>query len=317
MMGTLKGLWLGMVYAVQGTYLVLQNPMLRQKHHLRLFLQLSILSFLLVGVAHILVGLPIHLLRLFFWMLSPSVHLSMDAMLTSCHSSLHDLIGALPFVLLFFMRYLYPQPLDTLFMEALVFVEKQQHLQPQCLGKQTKKMNQLTFAQYLSMQKKRSRVWQNMKDTGTRTWNKVRLGLILYVLSMIPYFGLFVFPLAGGLATFKTLGPTQGCLIGLCFLYIPSWSSFCIRGLLGMRVLMRELLEPYFSRMGMTHQEKRQWCDGRRDILFGFSAMAYLLIQIVPIFNFLAYGVIQASASYMVLMTDPYNHLPSRKRNNI
>jgi uncharacterized protein involved in cysteine biosynthesis len=72
-----------------------------------------------------------------------------------------------------------------------------------------------------------------------------------------------------------------------------------------MRVLMRELMEPYFSRMGMTHKEKRRWFDSRRDILFGFSVIAYLLIQTIPIFNFLAYGVIQASASYMVLVTEP------------
>lgn len=83
-------------------------------------------------------------------------------------------------------------------------------------------------------------------------------------------------------------------------------TGFIIRGLLGMRVLMRELLEPYFSRMGMTHKQKRKWFEGRRDILFGFSAIAYLLIQLVPIFNFLAYGIIQAAASYMlVIVTEP------------
>ncbi|ORZ15093.1 hypothetical protein BCR42DRAFT_416384 [Absidia repens] len=381
----LKGLWLGVVYAVEGIHLVLQNPALRQKQHLRIFLQLSILSFMLIGAAQILVGLPIHCLRLFFWVLSPSFlhddH-AINSTLTFWHTTLHNLISALPFVLLLFMRYLYPQPLDNLFMESLEFVDgrqtksgtlgqqhhqqqprqrqsrskkyssishhqqphsdqkvpsditllppqqqqqqqqqqeqqqqQQQHQKQQQRKRQPRYQQQrtmdnrsepLSFAQQLAMQKKRSRYWQNLKDSSARTWKKVRLGLMLGMLSMIPIVGQFVFPAAGAFATFKALGRTQAILVGLCFLCLPSWiTSFAIRGLLGMRVLMRELLEPYFSRMGMTHKEKRRWFDSRRDILFGFSVIAYLLIQMVPIFNFLAYGVIQASASYMVLVTDP------------
>ncbi|CAO3625209.1 unnamed protein product [Cunninghamella echinulata] len=149
--------------------------------------------------------------------------------------------------------------------------------------------------------------WQNMKDYLSRSWKKFRIGIILGALSMIPYVGIFVFPAAGAFATFKSLGRTQGIIVGICFLCLPKWvTGFIIRGLLGMRVLMRELLEPYFSRMGMTHKQKRKWFEGRRDILFGFSAIAYLLIQLVPIFNFLAYGIIQAASAYMlVLVTDP------------
>lgn len=78
-----------------------------------------------------------------------------------------------------------------------------------------------------------------------------------------------------------------------------------IRALLGMRALMRELLEPYFVRMNMTHKEKRKWFSGRKDVLFGFSAIAYILIRI-PVFGFIGYGVAQAAAAYMLTaVTDP------------
>lgn len=225
----LKGLWLGVIYSVEGIYLVLQNPVLRQKHQLRIFLQLSILSFMLTGFAQILVGLPIHLLRLFFWTLSPTFlqdHHAVNATLTLSHAILHDLISALPFVLLLFMRYVYPQPLDNLFMESLVFVDKQYHQGHRAAlpSKQLKRdhatkpsrtqhktpLNELTFSQRLVMQKKRSRHWQNLKDSGARTWKKVRLGLLLGTLSMVPYFGAFVFPAAGKFAQRKEWRESRG-----------------------------------------------------------------------------------------------------------
>ncbi|CAO3593310.1 unnamed protein product [Absidia cylindrospora] len=336
----LKGLWLGVVYAVEGIHLVLQNPALRQKQHLRIFLQLSILSFMLIGAAQILVGLPIHCLRLFFWVLSPSFlhndH-TINSTLTFWHTTLHNLMAhclscicngrqnkSTTLDLHQHQQQRSPRPkkhssttpapiLDQKVPSNRTLSppppqQQQQKRQPRYQQPRTmdSKSEPLSFAQQLAMQKKRSRYWQNLKDSSARTWKKVRLGLMLGMLSTIPIVGPFVFPAAGAFATFKALGRTQAILVGLCFLCLPSSiTSFAIRGLLGMRVLMRELLEPYFSRMGMTHKEKRRWFDSRRDILFGFSAIAYLLIQMVPIFNFLAYGVIQASASYMVLVTDP------------
>jgi uncharacterized protein involved in cysteine biosynthesis len=62
---------------------------------------------------------------------------------------------------------------------------------------------------------------------------------------------------------------------------------------------MRELLEPYFVRMGMSHSEKKRWFKGRSNVLFGFSVIAYLLIRI-PYLGFVGYGVAQAAAAYML-----------------
>lgn len=72
-----------------------------------------------------------------------------------------------------------------------------------------------------------------------------------------------------------------------------------------MRSLMRELLAPYFIRMKMTHREKRRWFSGRKDVLFGFSAIAYLIIRL-PIIGIICYGIVQAASAYMLtVVTDP------------
>lgn len=86
-----------------------------------------------------------------------------------------------------------------------------------------------------------------------------------------------------------------------------------IRALIGMRSLMRELLAPYFVRMQMTHKEKRAWFSGRKDILFGFSAIAYIIIRL-PIIGIIGYGIVQAAAAYMLtVVTDPPSNNDTKK----
>ncbi|KAI8064367.1 hypothetical protein BC940DRAFT_306070 [Gongronella butleri] len=282
----------GMIYACQGIYVVMQNPALRQEYHLRVFLQLSLLSFLLVGIARILVGLPFQVIRLLLWAVSPSLLASSQAGLTNVHDTLHNTIAGLPFLLLLLMRYLYPKPLDQLFMTSLQFVDEYQD-------------HPVSFAKRLAQQRIRSTWWRNMKDYLARSWVRWRWGLLLAVLSMLPLVGAFVFPAAGAYTTFRSLGKTQGILVGLCFLSLPSWmTKGLIRAGMEMRALMRELMEPYFVRMSMTHREKRRWFRGRQDTLFGFSLIAWILIAWLPFFNFLAYGVVQAAASYMLVVVD-------------
>ncbi|ORX55560.1 hypothetical protein DM01DRAFT_1320789 [Hesseltinella vesiculosa] len=303
----LEKMYQGMIYAFQGIYVVMQNPALRQEYHLRVFLQLSLLSFLLVGIARIMVGLPFQLIRILLWAIAPSLLDASEPFLETAHDTLHNAIAGLPFLLLLLMRYLYPKPLDQLFMSSLQFIDDYQ-------------MHPVSFAKRLAQQPIRSTWWRNLKDYLARSWVRWRIGLILTLLSMIPLVGSFVFPVAGALSTFKSLGRTQAIIVGICFLCLPSWlTKSLVRAALEMRMLMRELLEPYFVRMSMTHKEKRRWFHGRRDTLFGFSLIAWALVQWVPFFNFLAYGIVQAAASYMlVIVTDlpPPHNASSLTRKN-
>lgn len=110
----------------------------------------------------------------------------------------------------------------------------------------------------------------------------------------------------GAYTTYRALGKTQAIAVGICFFFLPTWASRkLIRALIGMRALMRELLAPYFVRMRMSHKEKRAWFSGRKDVLFGFSAIAYLIIRI-PMLGVIGYGIAQASSAYMLtVVTDP------------
>jgi uncharacterized protein involved in cysteine biosynthesis len=110
----------------------------------------------------------------------------------------------------------------------------------------------------------------------------------------------------GAYTSYKALGKTQGIAVGICFFFLPRWATMkLVRALIGMRSLMRELLEPYFVRMRMSHKEKRRWFSGRKDILFGFSAIAYIIIRL-PILGIVGYGVAQAAAAYMLtVVTEP------------
>lgn len=78
-----------------------------------------------------------------------------------------------------------------------------------------------------------------------------------------------------------------------------------MRCLFEMRALMRELLEPYFERIGLDSKQKRKWFKRREDILLGFSVVAYAFSKI-PFIGVIGFGVAQAASSYLLVkLGDP------------
>ena len=68
---------------------------------------------------------------------------------------------------------------------------------------------------------------------------------------------------------------------------------------------MRELLEPYFARVHLTKEQKRNWFRSREGLLFGFGVGFYVLLQ-VPLLVVLIYGIAEASTAYLITkITDP------------
>ncbi|KAL0079839.1 hypothetical protein J3Q64DRAFT_1761472 [Phycomyces blakesleeanus] len=294
---TLTGLLNGAEYAVQGIAVVIKNPNLRKQKFLRIFLYLSLVSIVLFCITKLLIAIPLFILRVVFWLFSSYDSESADAAYDKVTSILREIVSSVPFLTLLFMRYIYAKPLDDLFVESLAFVDS---IHPE------RKPYTLPAAK----REFRKEHWANMKDYVFRTWKKLRLGVAICLLSLLPVVGQFVFPAAGAYATFKSLGNTQGIAVGLCFFFLPRWAVMrLVRALIGMRSLTRELLEPYFARMNMSHSEKRKWFSGRKDILFGFSAIAYIIIRI-PYVGFIGYGIAQAAAAYMLTtVTDPPNDI--------
>ncbi|KAI7864576.1 hypothetical protein BDF14DRAFT_1875877 [Spinellus fusiger] len=284
---TLSGLLRGGEEALKGMKLVLRNPNLRKQKFLRIFAYLCGVSILLFCITKILVTVPMVLLRLVLWLWWSEEPERADAALETASSFIHDSVSFIPLLALLFIRYLYAKPLDDLFMESLRYIDTCRPETP-------------SYAEAMAARHFRREYWANLKSYLQRTGKKLRLGLLLYVVSFLPYVGRFVFPAAGVYTTWRSLGNTQGIAVGVCFCFLPSWAILrLVRALVGMRALMRELLEPYFTRMNMSHKEKRQWFSSRKDVLFGFSAIAYCITRL-PYVGFMGYGIAQAAAAYML-----------------
>lgn len=64
-------------------------------------------------------------------------------------------------------------------------------------------------------------------------------------------------------------------------------------------------LEPYFSRVKFTPEQKKHWFRDREGVLFGFGVGFYIFLKI-PLLGVLIYGIAEASTAYLVTkITDP------------
>lgn len=132
------------------------------------------------------------------------------------------------------------------------------------------------------------------------------ISLAIFALSFIPYVGRFVLP-AASFYTFNRavgLGPA-GLIFGTGIFLPRRYLVVFLQSYFASRTLMRELLEPYFSRIRFTKEQKKTWFHNREGILFGFAIGFYTLIRI-PLVGVLVYGIAEASAAYLVTkVTDP------------
>ena len=64
-------------------------------------------------------------------------------------------------------------------------------------------------------------------------------------------------------------------------------------------------LDPYFSRIHFTKEQKRQWFKDREGVLFGFGVGFFIFLKI-PLVGVLIYGIAEASTAYLITkITDP------------
>lgn len=152
-----------------------------------------------------------------------------------------------------------------------------------------------------------------------------RIGMLLglYVLSLIPIIGRFVMPAASFFTFRNHVGTVPAAVIFGAGLVVPK--TLIVKFLhtyFASRSLMRELvspidgvdrrnssnsyqLEPYFSRIKFTPEQKRRWFRDREGVLFGF-ALAFTVVLKTPFIGVLMYGVAEASTAYLITkITDP------------
>ncbi|KID78421.1 transmembrane protein UsgS, partial [Metarhizium brunneum ARSEF 3297] len=136
--------------------------------------------------------------------------------------------------------------------------------------------------------------------------NLAGLSIVVLALSYTPIFGQLILPLVSFYTFHKSVGLGPASIIFGSGLFLPRrYLIIFLQSYYSSRNLMNELLEPYFTRVQFSREEKRNWFRSREGVLFGFGLGFYVLSR-VPLFGVLVYGIAEASTAYLVTkITDP------------
>ena len=104
--------------------------------------------------------------------------------------TLYEIASSIPFLAFLFLRHLYPKPLDDLFMESLYYLD-------------TRNPDRPSYSTALKKRVYRLELRPNVVSYVKRTWRKIVLGSGLYLFSLLPKVGRFVFPAAGSITVEK------------------------------------------------------------------------------------------------------------------
>ena len=156
-----------------------------------------------------------------------------------------------------------------------------------------------------------------------RFGTKAGLSLAVFALSYLPIIGRFVLPAASCYTFNKAVGPVPAIVIFGSGLFLPRrYMVVFLQSYFTSRRLMRELvlkaagfctialltdvqLDPYFSRIKFSPEQKKRWFHDREGVLFGFGVGFYIFLRI-PLLGVLIYGIAEASTAYLITkITDP------------
>ncbi|KAJ2972375.1 hypothetical protein NUW58_g9197 [Xylaria curta] len=139
-----------------------------------------------------------------------------------------------------------------------------------------------------------------------RFTRKAAISLTVFALSYTPYIGKLVLPAASFYTFNKAVGLGPAAAIFGTGIFLPKrYLVIFLQTYFASRSLVRELLEPYFARIHMSSQQKRNWFRSREGLLFGFGIGFYTLLR-VPLLGVLIYGIAEASTAYLITkITDP------------
>ena len=154
-----------------------------------------------------------------------------------------------------------------------------------------------------------------------RYGKKAGISLAVFALSYVPYIGRLVLPAASFYTFHKVAGLGPAAIVFGTGIFLPKrYLVLFLQSYFSSRSLMRELvsglvvcccianilqLEPYFSRIKFTKEQKKHWFHDREGLLFGFGVGFYIFARI-PLLGVLIYGIAEASTAYLITkITDP------------
>ncbi|ORX92140.1 hypothetical protein K493DRAFT_226384 [Basidiobolus meristosporus CBS 931.73] len=281
----------GFELACEGSVASFRNPQLRVW---LLWSFLILFGFLVVVyfVTHNLILFPLKLVKwgnLFFGYLFRYDYSTVDSTLNTVMLSVSSAISTTPFIGLLFVRYLYPQPFDRVFMTSL-------------------QASSYTYFVRLSRVPYRYTYWKEMKRYFARTTRRLRLLLTVYALSLLPVIGVLATPLASAWLTSRAFGKPVGYTFALATFIFPvlkPYSVYALSYFYGCRALAWELLEPYFSRVVVTNSERYLWFSPRQTVTLSFAILFYSLMY-VPYIGPFFFVLGQASVpSLLIYLSDP------------
>ncbi|OLN87712.1 hypothetical protein CCHL11_05711 [Colletotrichum chlorophyti] len=290
----LRGIQLTLV----GAHRALQNPALFTSDHYR---QAGIA--VLTGLAiRIIISVPIIGVKVLLWFISLFFtldHVTWDDKIVGGLNFIEEYVLQVPFFLMALMRYVTPT-LDNM----QTYVNKHKYEDPD-------KLRDMYYPN-LRMYK--------VSDGSTHTTStaeaismflyrfarKGAISLGIFALSYLPVVGRFVLPAASFYTFNRAVGLGPASVIFGTGIFLPRrYLVIFLQSYFASRSLMRELLEPYFSRVHFTKEQKRNWFRNREGLLFGFAIGFYTMIKI-PLVGVLIYGIAEASTAYLITkITDP------------
>lgn len=283
----------------------LQNPELFTSQHYKQ-------AALAVGAGiaiRLLVAIPIWGIKVLLYFLSFFISfdgVTWDDSLVSGLDFIQNHVLQIPFFLMMLMRHVTPT-LDDMFMDSLAWVDKTN------LQKHNGDYSYIYYPTMHSYTKGKKDGSANTKSTAEaltimaiRLGKKAGISLAVLALSYIPYIGRLVLPAASFYTFNKAVGLGPSAIIFGTGIFLPKrYIVIFLQSYFTSRSLMRELLEPYFSRIHFTAEQKKRWFHDREGLLFGFGVGFYIFLRI-PLLGVLIYGIAEASTAYLITkVTDP------------
>ncbi|KAI9773478.1 MAG: hypothetical protein M1840_007695 [Geoglossum simile] len=291
----------GAQLTVVGAHRALQNPELfKYKYY-----QQAVFAVGAGVVIRLAIAAPIVGVKILLWFLSFFVNekaTTWDDSIISGLSFIEDSVLQAPFFLMSLMRYITPT-LDEIFMDSMQWVDgtyEQKH--------RSENPKQLRPAYYPNLLLYSARGSANTRKSplegilafATRFGRRAGISLVVYTLSYLPVIGRFVLPTASFYTFNKTVGLVPAAVVFGGGLLLPrKYLVVFLQSYFSSRSLMRELLEPYFSRIHFNREQKAKWFREREGLLFGFGVGFYIFLKI-PLLGVLVYGIAEASTAYLI-----------------
>ncbi|KAI1120506.1 formamidase [Nemania abortiva] len=288
-----------------GAHRALQNPAIFTNAHYKQ-------AAIAVGAGfaiRLVIAIPIIGIKVLLTILSYVTNLdqaSWDDALVNGLDLIANHVLQIPLFLMTLMRYVTPT-LDDMFMDSLhwvdtTYVSKHKHDNPDNL----RDMYYPNLRQYKHGGTHSKSSAEAVSMFVWRFIRKASISLAIFALSYTPYVGKLVLPAASFYTFNKAVGLGPAAVIFGIGIFLPKrYLVIFLQTYFASRSLMRELLEPYFVRIRMSKEQKRNWFRSREGLLFGFGVGFYILLR-VPLLGVLIYGIAEASTAYLITkITDP------------